>query len=586
MDKREINQLVADYGHDVFTGVGARKYLKSSAQSAPTMWVYLRAIGRDLGAPCGTAEARAWGWDEAQHGRRLDARPAIEMFRHGLSIGQTVAVYRKAVKDRLWERGYGSPHSPSAMVVQEALRRKWTAAQLADVGHAYQSGRTPKDAPKAARQRLSLRGGVWRITRSDRFPDLGELPAQIERLALRAISRLEPGVRSYCAVLGAAVTAMWDSRAVAPGAFWESLRTQLTRKTSALAAEWGSPKLQWAALGVKVDHKATVVPPPGCSGRAAKELVSLLWDTPADDTLKPMAVLLAAFGKDAKVMVTLLGGSVHDAGQFTPSVDPAVVRAAGQFVLGHRKALKDRIAQDPVAAKQEAVLLLSNFAPEMAVMSWKEAVVACRANEYGPDVPGPVAAVASELALSRERAIDYVAWLNSHPAKAKSNLPAVKVGGSEAGLEGEWTFEKMSDTDLRGPLLGLYTDCCQHPEGAGAPCAEHGWVNPDGGFYAVRYRGRIVAQSWAWRSGDTVVMDNVEALSATYMEGVLALYVEAAKRMLAADPKLRAVNVGQGHDDVGVGGLSLAVPVYPVGYNGYRDSHTQRVLATREVKNG
>lgn len=573
-----FKDIVAAYGDDVLSGRGVERYMGRSAKK-PSLRVFLRAIGRACGRPCGAAEARRWGWDEFRDGTRLDARPAVDMFRHGLSIGQAVAVYRKALEEGLWERGYGSPYSPTALVVWTGLRRRWSTAEIMAVNQAYGGGRLPKDALHRARLILALRKGFRRVSQGERL-DLVQ-----ERLAIRALSRMKPGRRSYCAVLGALVTSTREGGA-APDQFWAHLRAQLARKTSALMEEWGSPKMQWGVLGVKADPGARICPPHGCSGRAAKELAALVPPSSRrgglhDDVLQPMRNLLAAFGKKAAEMVPLLGGTVHDAGQFVPSKDPAIAKAAGDFVLGHRKALKDRLLQDLEKALEEAKLLLSNFAPEMAKLGWREAVEACRANQYGPDVPPNVAAVAAELALSKERAVDFVEWLKKHPAKSKSNLPSVRVTATEVGLEGDWEFTKLPDDDVRGPLLGLYTDCCQHPKGAGAACAAHGWESPDGGFYVVRYRGRIVAQSWAWRSGSVVVMDNIEALSVAYKEGVLALYRAAAERMLAADPTLTAIHVGEGYDDAGVDGLPVVDPVYPVDYTGYRDSNWQRLLARR-----
>lgn len=586
-----VREVYEQYGEDVFSRRGIEK--ATGTQTAPTLWVYLRAIGRALGKPCGAAEAKAkmWRWDDSQL-TRLDARPAYEMFKAGLSIGQAVAVYRAAMVDAvLWDRGYGSPSSPKAMVIWEGLRRKWTTREILLVARAYPSGFLPKDALKAAKMRLSIQGGFWRILQRG-------MPKRLERLAYRALSRMEPGVRSYCAVLGAAVTEERVGGRNGAG-FWEVLRELLSWKTSALVAEWGSPKMRWGVLGVAVDPKATVSPLPGTSGTAAKELAAMAvreyWDGSriGDDLLRPMANMLAAFGKKAADMVPVLGGrgheyteglrfygSTHDAGQFTPSSDPAVARAAGDYILGHRKALKDRFVQDREAAQQEAKLILSNFTPEMAKLGWREAVKACRANEYGPDVPPAVATVCSEVNVSKEMAIQFVSWLNSHPAKKESRLPDARVTGAEVGLEGDWEFRKLSDGDLRGPILGLYTDCCQHPGGAGASCAAHGWTSPNGGFYVVLHGGRIVAQSWAWRADRVVVMDNVEALRG-HQDGALALYRAAAEKMLRADETLDAIHVGEGYDDAGVRDLPIAVAVNPKDYSGYRDSHLQRLLMAR-----
>jgi hypothetical protein len=547
---------------------------------------YVRAIGMALKAPVGKREfahwvARGWWWDFHQF---LDARPAYDLFQAGVSLEEAIRVYRMAMENRLWHRGYGSPYSPHARVVLEGVRRRWPADVIRQVGECY-STRLPKDAVWHAKLRLRLRGGFFRLR--------GEsLPAQAERLALRALCRLSPGRHSYLAVLGAlceSVLTGEDSPRYEPEIFWEELRQQLAKPTSVLIDQYGSVRMKWCRLGVEVHHRTTVPPPPGASGRVVKALFERMYldggvgENPWDDHLRPVRNLLVAFGKQAVEMVDLLGVSVHNAGQFTPPEDLEVARAAGEFVLSHRKALKDRLRQDKVGAVRELFTLLSNYDPAtMAGLSWSEAVKACRRQSYGPELPPVVAEVAAELALSTERAMEYVRWLEANRRTEPSTLPHVEVRGEEVGLKGGWSFRKLADDDCRGPLLGLYTNCCQHPQGAGASCAAHGWTSPLGGFYVVEADGRIVAQSWAWRTNDTVVMDSVESLAPAYLESAMALYREGALRILAADPKLQAVHVGDIPDWTEAGSLPAAAAVFPLDYGGYRDSKRQWVLARRE----
>lgn len=96
---------------------------------------------------------------------------------------------------------------------------------------------------------------------------------------------------------------------------------------------------------------------------------------------------------------------------------------------------------------------------------------------------------------------------------------------------GDWKFYRLDRGDVRGPWLGEYTGCCQHPGGAGESCALHGTTNPDGAFVVLEHRGEIKFQSWVWRHGDALVFDNVEGsckrglsseAKGLYTKGILA----------------------------------------------------------------
>jgi len=93
-------------------------------------------------------------------------------------------------------------------------------------------------------------------------------------------------------------------------------------------------------------------------------------------------------------------------------------------------------------------------------------------------------------------------------------IPEVTIDGKRFGKEGYY-FYKLPDGDPRGLLLGEYTDNCQHIAGAGAACAEYGFMCPSSGFYVVAHQqtDEIIAQSWAWRGKNgEMVFDSLEGL--------------------------------------------------------------------------
>lgn len=138
--------------------------------------------------------------------------------------------------------------------------------------------------------------------------------------------------------------------------------------------------------------------------------------------------------------------------------------------------------------------------------------------------------------------------------------------------DGDFKFYKLDRDDTRGPFLGEYTGCCQHPQGAGASCAIHGTTNPDGGFVVLEYRGEIKFQSWVWRSGNTLVFDNIEGgCSSDIMDTARELYLKGIQSFMGKLCVDRLF-VGTGGSDIRFDLPILSRPCpAPSGYN---DSNT------------
>lgn len=133
------------------------------------------------------------------------------------------------------------------------------------------------------------------------------------------------------------------------------------------------------------------------------------------------------------------------------------------------------------------------------------------------------------------------------PVKSAEFMPHLKIVGAELGLSSDWVFERLASNDIRGPLLGHLTGCCQHLSGAGAPCARHGVTSPFSAFYVLTFKGKVFAQSWAWRSlQGGFVWDSVESRPATPEELtiVAAFYREANARLLQGPLCISAVYMG------------------------------------------
>jgi hypothetical protein len=146
----------------------------------------------------------------------------------------------------------------------------------------------------------------------------------------------------------------------------------------------------------------------------------------------------------------------------------------------------------------------------------------------------------AEVRMGTDLASKYVKFFEAKASANSTMVPNVVIS------KGDYTFRRLGDNDRRGPMLGLYTDCCQHLGNVGKPCAIAGWVNPDSAFYVVEKAGKVIAQSWAWVDGvDTLVFDSIEAKGGVDVETVANFYKRAAEKLVATNPfGIKKVNVG------------------------------------------
>ena len=79
---------------------------------------------------------------------------------------------------------------------------------------------------------------------------------------------------------------------------------------------------------------------------------------------------------------------------------------------------------------------------------------------------------------------------------------------------GKYRCEIMKADDMRAVMLGEYTDCCQHLDGAGESAMMLGLASPYAGFWILSNKdtGEILAQALVWEDADypVLVFDNIE----------------------------------------------------------------------------
>lgn len=157
-----------------------------------------------------------------------------------------------------------------------------------------------------------------------------------------------------------------------------------------------------------------------------------------------------------------------------------------------------------------------------------------------------VAHACYEVGMSQYEFESFMKYWEERRKKEYESIPSCGVVE-----KGGYKMYRLESDDPRGPLLGRYTNCCQHPGGMGETCAKHGMESPDGAFFAIEKMGKIIAQSWAWRNKDTICFDNIEALSGDYMKIVADLYQETANRLVGR-LGITQVVVGERYDKLGV----------------------------------
>lgn len=97
-----------------------------------------------------------------------------------------------------------------------------------------------------------------------------------------------------------------------------------------------------------------------------------------------------------------------------------------------------------------------------------------------------------------------------------------RLNSSIPDIDGEffdccYEMVNMHDKDIISNGIGKYaypnntfSSSCLTPNGKAASCLHHGAINPNGRFFKITYKDKIIAYSWVWRSGEVLCFDNIE----------------------------------------------------------------------------
>ena len=184
------------------------------------------------------------------------------------------------------------------------------------------------------------------------------------------------------------------------------------------------------------------------------------------------------------------------------------------------------------------------------------------------------AVVAAECAVPADKYDKYeTKWLASITKAAYETIPRGVVY-----VAGDYLAEMLARDNPVALWAGKLVNCCQYPGGGAGSSAWHSVTSTKGAIFAVYYKDKLVAQSWTWRKKDTIVFDNVEALSRDYKE--LPDIYAAAAAWLIDKLGIREVRVGD-HNDIDVSRWSKVAKSAKLEppKNCYSDANTsQRIL--------
>lgn len=118
-----------------------------------------------------------------------------------------------------------------------------------------------------------------------------------------------------------------------------------------------------------------------------------------------------------------------------------------------------------------------------------------------------------------------------HRIKDKT-LPIFKVEYNN------YTAEILDADSKEGLVTGYATDCCMVISGFGESCLHYGYKNPNSGFFVIKRKNQLLAQSWVWEFVENgkkhIVLDSVEILGRNLNQSktILKMYFKLIKNLL------------------------------------------------------
>jgi len=310
--------------------------------------------------------------------------------------------------------------------------------------------------------------------------------------------------------------------------------------------------------------------------RACRQLAQDGRDIKSREVLCQAAVLAVTFGPAWRDWLKgATGAEVHDLVYWLPGDGILPEDGLGQWLLRQRRQIPGlipaRVSDLAVVAKAWPRLTLDERKLGLsAILTIAKSRKYAKVRHVGLATECAAAGVDERIYSTLESR-----WLRAQEDLCEDWIPRVEV------QVGDYTAYTMRRDDPRGLWLGQHTGCCQHPGGAGETCSWHGVQSPRGGFVAVECEGRILAQSWVWRSPErpeVLVCDNIESMSGSHRAYLPSVYDALAQAFLGR-LGIEEVWVGEGYSDCDLAQWKLAEKPIPAPPGVYSDAYHQRVIA-------
>ena len=168
-----------------------------------------------------------------------------------------------------------------------------------------------------------------------------------------------------------------------------------------------------------------------------------------------------------------------------------------------------------------------------------------------------------------------------------SQIPKVK------GVFGEYSYEILDLVDPIQMNVGYYTNCCFTFGGSSENSLRHACMSEDSRIFVIKKYGKIVAQSWVWRNGNTVCFDNVETYGVDKKSDLRfwQIYEQASKDILEIsksnepeNKKIQLITIGKRNTDINLMGdrIKRDQILLPRDNSLYTDAKEQVILATSD----
>lgn len=142
--------------------------------------------------------------------------------------------------------------------------------------------------------------------------------------------------------------------------------------------------------------------------------------------------------------------------------------------------------------------------------------------------------------------IEGIKLYNLYRFRIVSSIPDVqgKVGNCSYQMVDMHGAEILSNGIEKYIVGDKSISSCLTPAGKASSCLKHGALNPNGRFFKVTYKNKIVAYSWVWRSGEVLCFDNIEVTESIYnLDDADYIIYTAYKE--AADAIIKITNINE-----------------------------------------